>query len=46
MANALSDILYDLLVLAVKYGLDMEEEYAKVLGELMERIKSGEFDTK
>lgn len=44
VANALGDILFDLLVLADKYGLDMETEYIKVMDELKGRIEQGEFN--
>lgn len=43
VANALGDIMFDLLVMAEKYGLDMEQEYVKVLEELQGRIMAGEF---
>lgn len=46
VANALGDILFDVLVMAEKYGLDMEVEYQKVLEELKGRIGKGEFDAK
>jgi NTP pyrophosphatase (non-canonical NTP hydrolase) len=44
IANALGDILFDLLVMAQEYGLDMEEEMVKVLEEIKTRIASGEFE--
>ena len=43
VANALGDIMFDLLVMAEKYGLDMETEYLKVMDELKGRIEKGEF---
>lgn len=43
VANALGDIMFDLLVMADKYGLDMEAEYVKVMEELNSRISQGEF---
>jgi NTP pyrophosphatase (non-canonical NTP hydrolase) len=46
VANALGDIMFDLLVMADKYGLDMETEYLKVMKELTGRIEQGEFDAK
>jgi NTP pyrophosphatase (non-canonical NTP hydrolase) len=41
IANALSDILFDLLVLAQEYELDMDTEYVIVLEEMRGRIKRG-----
>jgi NTP pyrophosphatase (non-canonical NTP hydrolase) len=46
VANALGDIMFDLLALAEKYGLDMESEYVKVMEEVAGRIGKGEFDRK
>lgn len=44
LIDALCDTLYDLLVLAHQYGVDLEKEYLKMLKKLERRIKSGEFD--
>lgn len=46
VANALGDIMFDLLVMAQEYHLDMNEEYLKVLEEIGGRIKQGEFEQK
>lgn len=44
LVDALSDILFNLLVLADTYGIDLDKEYPKMLKRLEERIKSGEFE--
>jgi NTP pyrophosphatase (non-canonical NTP hydrolase) len=44
IANGISDILFDLMMLASEYDLDIETEYQKVLDEIESRVKSGEFD--
>jgi NTP pyrophosphatase (non-canonical NTP hydrolase) len=44
IANGISDILFDLMMLASKYDLDIGVEYLKVLNEIESRIKAGEFD--
>lgn len=44
IADALCDILFDLLVLADYYGVELEREYPKMLKRLEERIKKGEFE--
>jgi NTP pyrophosphatase (non-canonical NTP hydrolase) len=46
IANGISDILFDLMMLASKYDLDIGVEYLKVLNEIESRIKAGEFDAK
>lgn len=46
IANALGDILFDLVLVADEYQLDVFAEYDKVLEELRQRTESGEFDTK
>lgn len=43
IADALCDILFDLLLLADYYGIDLGEEYPQMLERLRERIKKGEF---
>ena len=45
IANALGDIMFDLVLLADDYKLDLFTEYAKVLKELHDRTQAGEFDT-
>lgn len=42
--DSLCDVLYDLLILAHEQGVDLEKEYLKMLKDLEERIKRGEFD--
>lgn len=44
IADALSDILFDLIVLAEDYGIDLTEEYAQMLKKLEARIDNGEFE--
>ncbi len=44
IANALGDILFDLVLLADDYDLDLFEDYSEVLQELKARVESGEFD--
>lgn len=44
IADALCDILFDLLVLADWYGIDLEKEYPEMLKRLEKRIKKGEFE--
>ena len=43
IADALCDILFDLLLLADYYHLDLDEEYLEMLEKLEKRIKDGEF---
>lgn len=43
IADALCDILFDLLLLADYYGIDLREEYPQMLERLKGRIKKGEF---
>lgn len=44
VADALCDLLFDLLLLADLYGIDLEKEYPDMLKRLEERIKNGEFE--
>lgn len=44
IADALCDILFDLLLLADYYGVNLEKEYQKMLKRLEARIKKGEFE--
>ena len=44
VADALSDILFDLIALADDYKIDLVDDYERMLRELEQRIKSGEFD--
>lgn len=44
VADALCDLLFDLLLLADYYGVDFEKEYPDMLKRLKERIKNGEFE--
>lgn len=43
VADALADILYELVLLAHEYDLDLVEEYQKMLLRLENRLKAGEF---
>ena len=43
IADALSDIQYNLFVLASHYKIDLGEDYEKMLTGLSKRFKSGEF---
>ena len=43
VADALADILFDLIMLADDYGIELEEEYVGMLDRLEKRIKRGEF---
>jgi NTP pyrophosphatase (non-canonical NTP hydrolase) len=43
LADSLCDILYDILILASYYHIDLEEEYVAMLEKLKKRISSGEF---
>lgn len=44
IADALCDLLFDLLLLADLYEVDLEKEYPAMLKRLKERIKSGQFE--
>lgn len=44
VADACCDLLFDLLILADIYGVDLDKEYPKMLRRLEERIKRGEFN--
>lgn len=44
VADAICDMLYDLILLSVSYGLDLEKEYKKMLVGLGKRVKKGEFE--
>ena len=44
VADALADVLFNLIVLAEEYGLDLEEEYLKMLDRLQGRIEAKEFE--
>ncbi|MFC1711105.1 MazG nucleotide pyrophosphohydrolase domain-containing protein [Patescibacteria group bacterium] len=44
LEDALSDTLFNLILLAHQYNIDLETEYIKMLKKLDKRIKSGEFD--
>lgn len=43
IADALSDILFDMFLLADEYKIDLEYEYEEMLVRMKERIKKGEF---
>ncbi|KKR11919.1 MAG: MazG nucleotide pyrophosphohydrolase [Candidatus Woesebacteria bacterium GW2011_GWA1_39_21] len=40
LAHELADCLYSILVIANKYGVDIEEEFLKTMNELEERIST------
>lgn len=44
VADALSDMLFDMIVLAEDYQIDLVKDYERMLKELRKRIKKGEFD--
>lgn len=44
VADAICDLLFDLLILADLYGVDLDKEYPEMLKRLEERIKRGEFE--
>ena len=44
IADALGDVLYDLILLAEDYEIDLEQEYSEMLDRLKDRVKKGEFD--
>ena len=44
VADALCDLLFDVFLLAEEYGLDLPEEYIKMLERLEERLAEGEFE--
>lgn len=42
--NSVCDVLYELLLIADYFDVDLEKEYPKVLEEIDTRRKEGEFD--
>lgn len=44
IADSVCDILYEVFMMASVYKVDLDKEYPKVLRQLEERIKAGEFD--
>ena len=46
IADALADILFDMVMLADEYEIDLEKEYGEMLGRLEARIDGGEFNNK
>ncbi len=44
LVDSVCDVLYSILLVADHYEIDLEKEYPKVLGELKQRIKEGDFD--
>ncbi len=44
LADALADILYDVILLAGQYEINLEKEYIEMLERLKERVGRGEFD--
>jgi NTP pyrophosphatase (non-canonical NTP hydrolase) len=43
IADAMADLLYNVIVLASHYDVDLEKEYEKVLGDVEKRFEKGEF---
>ncbi len=43
LVDSVCYVLFDLYMIAEHYGIDVEKEYLKVLEQLKERIKDGEF---
>jgi NTP pyrophosphatase (non-canonical NTP hydrolase) len=43
LEDSLCDVLYDLLLLSENYGVDLENEYKKMLESLEKRIKERQF---
>jgi NTP pyrophosphatase (non-canonical NTP hydrolase) len=43
LADSLCDILFDVLMIAGHYGIDMEKEHDKVFRGLEKRLEKGEF---
>ncbi len=43
LTDSIMDVLFDLLCLANHYGIDVSEEYQKVLDDMKRRIGEGEF---
>ncbi len=44
IADALGDIMFDLILLAKDYEIDLASEYTNTLNHLSERLDEGEFD--
>lgn len=44
LVDSICDILFDLLILANHFKVDLNKEYPKVLKQIEERTKRGEFD--
>jgi NTP pyrophosphatase (non-canonical NTP hydrolase) len=43
IADALADVLYNLLLLADDYGVDLDQEYQDMIWRLEKRLDEGEF---
>lgn len=44
VADALSDMLFDMIIIAEDMGIDMFKDYERMLTALQERIDKGEYD--
>jgi len=44
IADSVCDVLYEILMMASTYNVDLDKKYPKVLKQLEKRIKAGEFD--
>ena len=43
VADALADILYNIFLIANHYGVDLDDEYGRVLKEVEKRLEGGDF---
>ncbi len=41
--DSLADVLYDLIILSINYGIDLDKEYKEMLDRLEKRVKKGKF---
>jgi NTP pyrophosphatase (non-canonical NTP hydrolase) len=44
VTNSVCDILFEIMLIADHYNIDLDKEYATVLKEIDERNKNGDFD--
>ena len=44
VVDSVCDVLFELLLIATYYNMDLEKEYPKVLKQIDERREAGEFD--
>lgn len=43
IADGLCDVMYDVIMLAERYGIELDEEYEEMLSRLEKRLEGGEF---